>query len=149
MFSTNESLLDWLNHFADPSLQQILPGLNEAQLNKLREVYNEYGNQEENADLTKVSTALGRSVPGFMEVAKAVPALGSGPAKKAFVVENAVALFRLIDGGPEGNRQQFMADQAMYLPTAFPNGPEADLVRPMADQTVERCYELMKKMANP
>lgn len=149
IFPSNAALLQWINNFAEASLQQSLSNLSDEQLDALRKIYNEFGDLQGNSDLGHTATLLGRAIPGFMKVAKKVTVLNTGAAKKAFVMDNSIAQFRLLHTGLSGKEQNFMKEHAEHLSSAFPNGPEQDLVVSLSDQAIEKCYVLEKRMKDP
>jgi hypothetical protein len=144
MFATDEAFSTWLQSHAPEALNDTMVELDGWITSRLRDIYQDYGRQTGSLDMLRISSALGNAIPLFMQVANAAGGQLSNPEKKTFVVDNSLALFRLLNGGVAGNQQGLSGSDA---DTIFQGADmEEVFVRPMAEQAIEQAYDMWRTL---
>lgn len=144
MFTSKEEFTGWLQANASESLNSTISELADDIVVNLRTTYEEYGSLESTPDMMSISSAIGQAIPLFMKLANATGGQLSNAHKKVFVIDNALALFRLIDRGISGTEKRLAGGDIAMM---FPDGDmEEVFVKPLAEQAVEQAYQMWKSM---
>lgn len=156
MFYTNDTYLAWLEEHADPIVAELVaaqPGRTQA---ALREVFERYGTVPAPADLMTLARGMGLAVVEIVKLALRFEARGDVDADQphAFAIACSLALFRLIDRGPQGDAHHLSAPSADGMPQFFQSAEEweAGFAMPLVQQAVSQSLRTLtdaKRAAPP
>ena len=143
IFESIHPFKDWAASHASESLQMIYQKLSDADFEALLAQFNKHGHPVKANDMMALTQQLGKSIGGFLLMAKDGDTISEGAETKAFVVENTILLFQCIQGG---SSQTTDTTATPNMANLFPGGMIDGFVRPMAERGYEESLKMMKRM---
>lgn len=155
MFFTNKPFIEWLQANAEPIVSPIVtsqPGSTQA---ALRRIFENHGTIPANTatggpDMLDLARALGMAVAEIVKLAlgfKGFDGEDRVETLQTFAIECSVALFRLIDRGPDSSQYNLRIQRNTVEPAMFNSQEawEAGFARPLVEQAVASTFRTLEQ----
>jgi len=150
MFFSNEPFIEWLRGNADPAVSEIVtsqPGSTQA---ALRRIFENHGSAPDGLDMLGLAQALGMAVAEIVKLTLGFKGFDDDDrvqTLQSFAIECSVALFRLIDRGPDGSQNHMRVQRGTGEPELFHDREawEAGFARPLVEQAVASTFRTLEQ----